>query len=144
MRYRIERIKVSDLDERLVKWLIQSGHWVNDVYGHKFEWAPTLILRFAQEQCLWIAFRHEKPVGFMAATLVRSIFDSHLKILRQELLFAESGSLAAGELLKVFIDFGKANANHILTTIGEKTNIKGRSLEKLGFKKLQEMYRIEV
>ena len=79
----------------------------------------------------------------MLARLYTSIFDDETKILQQDLLYARPGSRASKVLLDDFIDFGRKHADHILTTIGTETVIKGESLEKLGFSKLETTYRME-
>lgn len=88
--------------------------------------------------------RDGKPVGVMLSRLYDSILDPNVRILMQDLLYGKSGTRASKYLLADFIDFGKANANHVISMIGERTNIKGRSLENLGFKKLETLYRLEI
>lgn len=143
-RYRVTRVKPADIDERLYKFLYESACWVNSVYGNKFDWDRSLILTIARNGYLAIAHRGEMPVGFLAGSFYHSTFDRKMKILRQDLLFALPKTRASYYLLRDFIDFGKSSANHIITAIGTKTDIKPRSLEKLGFTKLEELYRMEI
>ena len=84
-----------------------------------------------------------RATGLMLARLYTSIFDDETKILQQDLLYARPGSRASKVLLDDFIDFGRKHADHILTTIGTETAIKGESLEKLGFSRLETTYRME-
>jgi len=90
-----------------------------------------------------ICLRNGEPVGLLLCQIYPSTFDPTLKILYQDLLYGKPGTKAAKLLLDDFIAFGKANAQHILTMIAKGTNIKGRSLERLGFTKLEELYRME-
>lgn len=94
---------------------------------------------------MFLARRDEQPVGVMFARLLESIFDRQLRILFQDLLYVKSGnSRAAHFLMQHFIDFGRRNANHIITMITVGTNIKPRSLERLGFAELETLYRMRV
>lgn len=94
---------------------------------------------------MFLARRDGRPVGVMFARLLTSVFDSNLLILFQDLLYVESGnSRATKMLMQYFIDFGKKNANHLITMITEGTNIKPRSLERLGFSELETLYRMRV
>jgi hypothetical protein len=60
------------------------------------------------------------------------------------LLYGVKGTKAAYLLFKDFIDFGKSNANHIITMICKITNIKPESLLKLGFTEMETLYRLEI
>jgi hypothetical protein len=63
----------------------------------------------------------------------------------QDVLFTKKSSGRATHILmNAFIDFGKANANHLFTMVAEQTNIKARSLDRLGFKQVETLYRLEV
>lgn len=93
-----------------------------------------------------MAFVDGRPVGFMFATRYSSIFDQSKVLLRQDFLYTPEGSspFICHRLMQDFIDFGKLCADHILTVRGPGTNIKGSSLERLGFKELETLYRMEV
>jgi hypothetical protein len=142
--YTIKVCNGHNIDNTDFNFIYDSADKVNQIYGNKFQWEQFKIIFFAENHRLTICYRDQKPVGFMAATLIKSFFDANCVLLRQELLFALPNSRAANLLLKDFIDFGKLNANHILTTIGKKTNIKPKSLERLGFEELEVRYRLEV
>ncbi len=84
-------------------------------------------------------------VGVMLSSLYRSAFDHLVKIQHQDLLYVRPGHPRATKMLMDdFIDFGKRNANHLISMIGPATNIKPRSLERLGFKVMETTYRLEV
>lgn len=143
VEYRVRRLKPGDLNEKIFQFIFEGASWANDVYGKKFDFQRALILVVARDHYLGLCERDGVPVGFLGATLCRSIFDPNVRILRQDLLYAVPKTRASYYLLRDFIDFGKGTANHIITTIGDKTNIKPRSLERLGFHKLEELYRME-
>lgn len=139
--YTIERIRAADLSPEIVTFMMAATEKLNAMYGTSHKKIPLLI--FARDHYLAICRRNGKIVGFMVATLGSSVFDSDVKILRQESLYALPKTRAAKYLLADFIDFGKSNADHILTMIAENTNIKPRSLERLGFRQLEVLYRME-
>lgn len=145
MTYITKRILWTDFctDESLQNFCAASAEIANQNFGGKYNWVVDLQ-RIANEGLFLVCYRDEKPVGFLLATFNKNFFDPDIKVLRQNMLFSLPNTRAPYLLLKEFIDFGKVNANHIITNIGPKTNIKGESLEKLGFKKLEELYRIEV
>lgn len=131
-------------DEKL-KWYIENAAAECNIrYGSEFDWYDFDLENYATTQPLFVCFRDEEPVGFLGASLTTSVFDKNLRILKQLLLYATPGTRASFHLLKAYIDFGKNNADHILTVIGSETNIKPQSIERLGFKKLETTYRIEV
>lgn len=144
MTYTTKRMTIESFTEVEQLFLIEASCKLNKAYGNKYNWTDFKIHEFIKTQYLNICYRDQIPVGLMAASLFRSFFDPECIILKQNLLYSKPGSRAAYWLMKDFIDFGKANANHVITMIGSESNIKPSSLEKLGFEKLEELYRLEV
>lgn len=148
--YTIKRLTLEDVDPsnpaNLVVWefIRKTGKHLNRFYGDRYDWNNFPIPQVVKDHYFSICYRDDKPVGLMVGTLTGSIFDQNIKILRQITLYAVPRTQAAYWLLQDFIDFGKVNANHILTNIGTRTNIKPRSLEKLGFSELETLYRMEI
>lgn len=143
--YTIERVLPEHLqDQKLLEYLATSAKQVAKLYGNKFDWKNFSLRGYLSRYRFMLCRRNGVPVGFMMARLYDSIFDPEKAILMQDLLFAEPGTRAAHVLMQDFIDFGKANANHIITMIAEHSNIKPSSLERYGFKQLETLYRIEV
>ena len=91
-----------------------------------------------------ICYDKTRPIGMMIGRLKTNIFDANVIFLTQITLYAIPGTTAAYYLMNDFIDFGKNNANYIISTINTSTNIKGRSLERLGFKETERVFRLEV
>lgn len=142
--YSVELVKSAALNDiRFREWIISVGDKLYSTIGSEFnEWNFNLV-DFMDENLFWVCKRDGKPVGYMMARLLTNTFDNNTIMLVQESLYAEQGTRAAKLLLDVFIDFGKTNANHVITMISESSNIKERSLERLGFKKLETLYRLE-
>lgn len=99
------------------------------------------FLNIIVNEHLFMCFKDQEPVGFLYATARSSIFTNDVKVLTQHALYANAGTKAAYLLLKHFLDFGKLNADHVITMINPHTNIKPSSLEKMGFKELETLYR---
>lgn len=144
--YTVECLNLEQiLSGSLREFLAEVGQHLSDAYENKFDWRNFRIRRYMRVGGrITICYRNGKPVGLMAARLSESIFDPEVRIFFQDTLYAKSGTRAAKLLLDDFIDFGRSHANHVLTTIGTRTNIRPGSLEKLGFKKLEETYRMEI
>lgn len=148
--YTIKRLTMADIDSnnpanlKLWKFIQSTGGALNGLYGERYDWNNFPVPDVVRDHYLSICYRDDEPVGLMVGTLTGSIFDQKIKILRQITQYAVPGTQAAYWLMQDFIDFGKVNANHILTNIGARTNIKPRSLEKLGFSELETLYRMEI
>lgn len=92
-----------------------------------------------------LCYCDDKLVGLSISSLGEALFDVNVKILSQKVIVARKGFPRAAYLLyRDFIDFGKTKADHILTMIGENTNVNPKTLEKIGFKKIETYYRLEV
>lgn len=141
--YTTKLINGAELTSDMIVFIYRAGKEMNAAYGNKYDFAGFPIRDFVARDKLWVCFRDQEIVGFMAASLGSSFFDPKVKILRQHVLYGKPGTRAAHYLLKSFIDFGKANAKHLISVIGSETNIKPRSLERLGFKELETLYRME-
>lgn len=77
------------------------------------------------------------------ASLGRPYKECNRVFLRQNALYGKPGSLATFYLVQDYIDFGKTHADDVIMVIGAKTNIKPKSLERLGFNKLETSYRLK-
>lgn len=144
MAYTVKQIGSTDITPTLLEFIAIHATRLNEMYGNKFNWMTGFPLRHIIEKHVFlVCYKDEMPVGFMIATIQPMVFDINKTVLRQELLFGEHPK-ATYELLRYFIDLGKLKANHVITCIGAKTNIKPESLRRLGFTKLEELYRLEV
>ena len=144
MSYEVRVIKAADFDDELLEFMFTSLKEVIELHDRKINPANCRILKFAEHQRLTICFKNGRPVGYMMSALTRSIFDENVKILKQISLYTRPKTRAANLLMKDFIDFGRANADHVISMIGVKTNIKPQTLERLGFKHLETLYIMEV
>jgi len=144
--YTIERLsRVEDFTDDIDAWLEQVAPKISALFGHVFNHKNFRPHLFAQNGFFLICKRNGKVRGGMVGMLLRSFIDPEIIVLQQVILYVQPDSgRAAYHLFKKFIDIGKTEANHIITMTTSQTNIKGKSLEKLGFKELETLYRLEV
>ncbi len=145
-KYRVEQITKDRVlvDGQLYSYFQHVGKSCSKIFDNKLSWRNFLPATYAEKYRFIVCFRGEEPVGVSLSRLYNSILDPKVRILYQDLIFASPGTRAASYLYRDLIDFGKANADHILSARAPKTNIKSSSLEKLGFKELEILYRLEV
>lgn len=145
VRYTIERVRWNDIkdDQVFLSWGREVGKHLTALWGNRFDWRNFPIAQYADENRMIVCRRDGIPVGVMLSRLGESPFDPTVKILRQDLLFAEPGTRAAKLLLDEFIDFGRSHANHVVTMIAKNTRIKRRSLKRLGFVESELTFRLE-
>jgi hypothetical protein len=143
--YTIKKLNdADDVDKSLLLFLETEAEKIANLYDNKFNWRHFDLLTYMRENLVIVCFKDDRPVGVLLARLLGSIFDPTVRILFQDLLYSkEQCGRAAYLLLMEFIDFGSKHANHIITCKALNTNIKGKSLERLGFVKLEELYRME-
>lgn len=134
----------DDIPEETIKFLESSAEYLSNKYGTFKGWRDFDFDSYFKNGWLLVCKRDDKLIGFMLIRLYKSVFDNKTVLLRHDVLYGLNGTRAAYYLFKAYLDFGKKNADHILGTLGEHTNIKPSTLEKLGFKKLDTIYRLEV
>lgn len=125
------------------RFVYEAGLKLNEQDGNKYSWKGFDLKRFADEQYFWVSFKGAQPTGFLMASMYVSFFDSRVKMMRQNLLYSLPNTRSSLLLLKTFVDFAKTQSKHTISAIGLNTNIKPRSLERLGFKKMETLYRME-
>jgi hypothetical protein len=97
--------------------------------------------RYAINNFVLVCRRKGVLVGCLFARLYPAMWDPSNKTLYQDGLFCrKSSGKAAYLLLKEFIDFGRREANLVFTCRTKYTNVKEKSFQRLGFKKVEELY----
>lgn len=142
--YTVKRCTQHNLTPSDLTFIAESAEHLNGLYEKNYNWRKIDIKIFATLNYLTICYRDETPVGFLAATFYRAFFDREIFLLQQNVLFSKPNTRAALLLLRELIDFGKCSANDVITMLAKHTNIKPRSLERLGFRKFEELYRLEL
>ena len=141
---RVCRIKSTDLNHELEQFIVKSCKELKRIYGKTYDLSHFPFEELMDNHYFAICYGKTGPVGMMIGRLKTNIFDANVIFLTQITLYAVPGTKAAYYLMNDFIDFGKNNANYIISTINTQTNIKGRSLERLGFKETERVFRLEV
>lgn len=144
MNYTVKLITIENFTVEEYHFIIKAADALSIRHDQFHHWRTFDLEKYIEKARLTVCLRDRKVLGFMASRVTKSIFDNSVTILSQDLLYGCPGTRAAYYLMQDFVDFGRRNVKHIITMIGRKTNIKRQSLEKLGFKKLQEVYRLEV
>lgn len=144
--YTIERIhKAEQFTPEIKKFLKEEVPNISKLFGDKYNYNNCIQHAFAQAGILLFCRRGNEITGLMIAFLNRSPFDHKILILQQQLFYVKQHSgRTAYHLFKKFIDIGRSEANHIITMITSQTNIKSVTLERMGFKELEVLYRLEV
>jgi len=138
--YEVKRIREINLYDKYYGFFLEEVGNVQP-YRDKFDFRSFDLPSYAWNNFFWVCNRNDLPVGVLMARLYGSVFDPYKKILYQDLLYAKKSSgKAVHLLLREFIDFGRVNASLVFTCRTIHTNIKDKSLEKLGFKKAEELY----
>lgn len=141
--YKIKRLDASITEQEFLDFM-EMGRAANAVTGDRYNWDEFPLGHYLRHHYVALCYFNGVVSGIMVGQLMPAAFDNSIKILKQLVLRSVTGQKTAYLLLKDFIDFGKNNANDIITNINSKTNIKESSLAKLGFKPLEMQYRLEV
>lgn len=142
--YKVIKLKSSDIDDNLLAWFYACNEDLKMLYDLDYDVACVDYRYHADVNHLWICIRNNFAVGFLFATNGHSFFNPSNKSLTQRILYAVPKTRAANLLLKEYIDFGKSSGKSIYTVLGLATNIKSKTLEKMGFKYVESLYRMEV
>jgi len=141
--YTIERHNVPT--KELEDFVRAEGPELYKRFGQTFSF-DSMDLKVMMDRGLFLVCKRNGEIrGWMIAFLTKSPLDTNIKILQQQSFFVipDSGRTAY-HLFKKFIDIGKEEADHIITMLTSQTNIKPETLNKLGFKELETLYRLEV
>lgn len=143
--YTVERIRAeSHFTPEVRKFFIEEAPKVSALFDNKLNWKNCPIYRLAENTYFWICRRNGEIRGYLICYLFSSPLDPEVKVLYQLSFYVKPDSgRTAYYLFHKFIDIGKTRANHIITMLTDRTNIKPRTLEKLGFKELETLYRME-
>jgi len=134
--------QIYKIDYIAMDFLYDAGHKLNNIFSQNYDFSKIDLQEYADNNRIVICRKGETVVGVMLSRLSRAIFDPTTILYVHDTLYTTRPK-ATSLLLRDFIDFGKLHADHIITMTTPHTNIKGRSLERLGFKELETFYRME-
>jgi hypothetical protein len=143
--YTIEQLDgVTLYDDDVQKYISEMGPELSKQFGNKFNSDHTPYSKLVTSLMFLVCRRNGEIRGHMLCYIFRSPLDPEVKILYQLSFYVKPDSgRTAYYLFQKFIDIGKDRANHIITMLTSQTNIKPSTLEKLGFKEVETLYRME-
>lgn len=145
--YTIERLKrPDDFSPEIKQFLLEEVPKLSKTcFGDSLDVRNCSPFMMARDGLVLFGKRNGEVRGMVVASFLDSWFDPKLTILYQQTLFVkpDSGRMLY-HLFKKFIDIGRLEANHIITMLTSQTNIKPETLERMGFKELETLYRMEV
>jgi len=141
--YIVERVTERDEDLRI--FFKENLCNISELFDNVFDWNHSAVELMLEKGIFLVGRRNGEIRGLHISWLSRNPLDLNIKMLQQQLFYVkpDSGRMAYF-LFKKFIDIGKIEANHIITMLTRQTNIKPDTLERLGFKELEVLYRLEV
>lgn len=145
--YSIEQLTEETLYkyDEVKKYLYEVAPVLAELFGNKFDWKKTPIPLLVKHYQFYICRRDGHVTGHLICHIYTSPLDVTKKILYQVSLYAKPDSgRTAWHLFQKFIDIGKKDANHIITMLTSQTNIKPSTLENMGFKEIETLYRMEI
>ncbi len=144
-RYKVRQIEsIEDFDEELLEFFVKEAENIANLFENKFNWRNFDLSQYLEEGLIAVCYKNDRPVGGLLMRLYPSVFDGEVKILMQDLLYCKKDSgRAATLLMRLFIAFGRANADLVFTMRAPQTNIKSSSLKKLGFKEVETLFCLE-
>lgn len=149
INYTIEQLTIPKKDlplaEDVIKYLVETGPALSKLFDNKFNWKNAPILKLIKN-CIFLVCRRNGEIrGHMICYVFNSPLDPEVRILYQLSFYVKPDSgRTAYYLFQKFIDIGKERANHIITMLTSRTNIKPSTLKSLGFEELETLYRMEI
>jgi hypothetical protein len=129
----------------VVNYIKEVAPEISSMFGDVFNYRNCNPPKLAKHRIFIICRRNGIITGHLIANLFHSPFDPEVKILYQNALYAKPDSgRTAYHLFHKFIDIGKKQANHIITMLTSQTNIKPSTLNNLGFREMETLYRMEI
>ena len=146
--YTIEQISYSGFvnnDHGILEYLNDVAPKLSEMFDGKFDWRTTPYGSLFKKYIFLVCIRDGKISGHMICNLFDSPLDYTVKILYQVSFHAKPDSgRTAWHLFQKFLDIGKTRANHVITQRTPNTNIKASTLERMGFKEMETLYRLEI
>lgn len=137
-RYRVHLPTVKE-------YLFEVAPQISAMFDNKLDYRHTPIEDLAENYDFFICRRNGVITGHLICYIFTSPLDITKKILYQLAFYAKPDSgRTAWHLFQKFIDIGRKDANHIITMLTSRTNIKPSTLKNLGFEELETLYRLEI
>jgi RimJ/RimL family protein N-acetyltransferase len=145
----VRKAETTDVD-----WLLPQLLRFSDFYGTKHslfgdvDYARAALARMIENHLFIIAESKDVgPIGFIAGSLVLHPYNPKIKVLAENFWWvdeAHRGTRAGAILLKVFMEYGKENADWINFTLEQHSPVNEKTLLKRGFRLQERTYLMEV
>lgn len=144
--YTLEQLnRFTVYQDDVLRYLTSAGPDISKLFGNKLNWKNFPADKIADHGIFLVCRRNGEIRGHLIGNLFPSPLDPEVKILSQISFYVKPDSgRTAYHLFHKFIDIGKEQANHIITMLTSHTNIKPSTLENLGFKEIETLYRMEI
>lgn len=135
----------QDFGPDFTEYLFDVAPKLSAMFDNKLDYRNCPVRDLIDKYIFLICRRNGVITGHMILNLFSSPLDRNVKILYQVSFHAKPDSgRTAYHLFQKFIDIGRKQANHVITMLTSQTNIKPSTLENMGFKELETLYRLEV
>lgn len=145
--YTIERLFHDDLNNNtheIQEYLSEVAPALTKMFDGKLDYRHTPYDNLFKKYIFLVCLRNGKISGHMICNLFPNPLDSSKVTLYQVSFHAKPDSgRTAYHLFQKFLDIGKTRANHVITQRTPHTNIKASTLESMGFKEMETLYRLE-
>lgn len=144
--YTIEQLTDKTLCNKDVReYIFEVAPKLSEMFENKLDFRNCPVVDLVQKGIFLVCRRNGEIRGHMICYVFTSPLDVKVKILYQLSFHVKPDSgRTAYHLFQKFIDIGKDRANHIITMLTTHTNIKPSTLERMGFKELETLYRMEI
>ena len=143
MVYTIER--QTEMSDELSAFFYPEMVKLNELFNGDYKVGKSDLKSMVEKGVFLVCRRDGQITGFHLSWLFRSPLDVSRRVLQQQLFYVgDNAGRSAYLLFKEFIDFGKKQADYILTTIGSHTNIKPSTIKRWGFNEIETLYSMEI
>ena len=145
--YTVEQVREINycVPEDFIKYIYEVGPEISKLFDNKLDSRNTRFRDLVNNYIFLVCKRNGEIRGHLLCYIFISPLDPEVKVLYQLSFYAKPDSgRTAYHLFQKFVDIGKKEANHIITMLTSQTNIKPSTLENLGFKELETLYRMEI
>lgn len=144
--YTIDRLcNLESFTKEVMEFFEKEAPTITELFDGKLNYKNADLLHIAKNSHFLICRRNGEIRGYLIAALLSTPLDRKKRILQQVSFYVKPNSgRTAYHLFHKFIDIGNNEADHVITMLTSKSNIKPSSLEKLGFKELETLYRLEI
>lgn len=138
--YTTDLLLPNEATMEIEDFIVKSLTEINDSRDKFYNNVSFNLKKYLENYYCFVCRKDKKLVGFILAMKGPSAFSNQTQILISDVLYAVPGTRAAHHLIHHFIDIGKRNADHVIIALNVKSNIKPRTLERLGLKETEKLF----